>query len=119
MENIINKSRICPFCGKIINYKIVENDGRDWMGHQRGTPSTKKVGYDCDCTVDKYKKMCINCSYYINNECINKDMINKYNLQLKHDMFDVEIVNSLKIKDVTKSCEFWNLHNKIGNLIFK
>ena len=119
MENVFSKSRICPLCGKTIYYKVIEEDGRDWMGHQRGKPSTRTIGYDCGCTIDKFKRMCLNCKHCVNSKCTSQGMINRYNLQLKHDMFDVGIVNNLKIKDPTKSCEFWELHNKIGNTIFK
>ena len=38
MEDVRNLTRICPICGKTIKYKEIYEDGRDWEGHQRGTP---------------------------------------------------------------------------------
>lgn len=29
MENVINRERICPLCGKTIHYKAIEDDGID------------------------------------------------------------------------------------------
>ena len=49
METRVLKRRRCKKCGKIITYTLVEDDGRDWMGHHWGKEKTYTVGYDCDC----------------------------------------------------------------------
>ena len=49
MKNVTIKYRRCPKCGKVICYKLIEDDGRDWMGHHWGEEKTYTVGYDCDC----------------------------------------------------------------------
>ena len=43
------KYRRCTKCGKVIRYALIEDDGRDWMGHHWGKEKSYTVGYDCDC----------------------------------------------------------------------
>ena len=71
MEDVRNLIRICPICGKTINYKEIYDDGRDWEGHQRGTPGYRKEGYHCTCDSTPFKRMCINCKYYENYTLYN------------------------------------------------
>ena len=32
MKKVTIKYRRCAKCGKVIRYKLIEDDGRDWMG---------------------------------------------------------------------------------------
>jgi hypothetical protein len=119
MEQVEKKTRICSLCGRVINYKIVTEDGCDWMGHHRGQESTHTVGYDCSCNHSDWKKMCLNCRFYINGLCTNEETIDSYNKTLNTDFFDVQVVKTIKIKNNTKHCQFWCIKSEIGNQIFK
>ena len=119
MTEVENKTRICDLCGKTIHYKVIDDDGRDWCGHQRGKPSYNIVDNGCTCTPNDYKKMCLNCNHYVDGQCINKETITKFNTTFNDDdLFDIQIT-SIKIKNPVKHCEFWTLRHCIGQRLFK
>ena len=118
MENTKKHKRICNLCGKEIIYTEYTNDGRDWMGHQRGTPTTKIYDYDCGCESSVYKKMCLNCKFYKTHYCTCEDTIKDYNSKIQEDFFDVQAVDTIKIKTPTKHCMFWKISDTIANQIF-
>lgn len=116
MENIINKTRFCEKCGKKISYKLIEEDGRDWMGHRRGTEKSYTIGYECNCT--DYKRMCLNCKHYQEKNCCNSKTIEEYKQKITNDVFDVKL-QVLGIKDPTKHCNNWEISKVISEEIFK
>lgn len=84
METINENTRICPLCGKKIHYRNVYEDGSDWLGHQRGSSKSYTIGYECTCDNIKFKKMCLNCSFYQADTCINKSVIENIKTLLRH-----------------------------------
>lgn len=120
MTERVNKVKICEFCGREIHYETIYDDGRDWMGHHRGHAHSYDTDHDCICKQKEFKKMCLNCRFYnISKECFCEDTIKQFNDNLKEDFFDVKIVESLKIKNPTKHCDFWKVNDNIANKIFK
>lgn len=116
VENVIKKTRQCNLCGKIIEYTVIENDGRDWCGHQRGSSSSRTEGYECNCT--EYKRMCLNCSYYSAKTCYNQKAIDTFKQRISDSVFDVDI-KELKIKDPTKHCSHWTVSAEVAKTVFK
>lgn len=119
METITNETRMCLFCGKEVHYTVIEDDGRDWMGHQRGKSQIYEKNNNCSCKPQDWRRMCLNCEHFKNDYCNNQDTINSYNQTLNTDFFDVKILSKIKIKDPKKHCKFWDLKRSIGNTIFK
>lgn len=120
MVTTTQHTRVCEFCGKEIHYKCVEEDGRDWHGHQRGTSKSYKVGFECTCNKTQCKKMCVNCKHY-NLTCISEKHLFKINNSLKEysDLVVLPKITFLKVKDITKCCEFWELKEEIAKQVFK
>lgn len=122
METVTEKKRVCKLCGKTIWYKIVEDDGRDWMGHQRGgAGKTYIVGNECNCGKEDFKKMCLNCISFKNNHCVNSEHIKSINSKLTTglDWIDLPTIEKLKINDETKSCNFWVFNPTLAMDLFK
>jgi hypothetical protein len=119
MESVTNKTRMCLFCGEEVHYNVIEDDGRDWMGHQRGESRIYETNNICSCKSKDWRRMCLNCEHFKNGYCYNQDTIDSYNQTLNSDFFDVQIVSTIKIKDSKKHCNFWNLNRNIGNSLFK
>lgn len=116
METSEEKKRICNLCGKVINYKVITDDGTDWCGHQRGQSSNRTIGYECDCT--QYKRMCMNCEHYNSPYCNNTETISLYQKKYEDEIFAIDI-SELRIKDATKKCKYWKLARKIAEELFK
>lgn len=121
MEHVTTKTRICEFCGREIHYKVVENDGIDWMGHHRGTPSLRTVDYDCKCDKSSFKKMCLNCNNFHLKSCTSKKHLDKINEELKtySEWIDLPVISSVTPKNVTNHCEFWVISETIASKLFK
>ena len=64
MEHVTTKTEFVNSVAEKYIINEVENDGIDWMGHHRGTPSLRTVGYDCKCDKSSFKKMCLNCNNF-------------------------------------------------------
>lgn len=122
MDERTQYTRICPLCGKEINYEVVYNDGTDWCGHHRGTASSETYGYECECDKVQFKRMCLNCCYYndITNSCSNKKVIEDYKSKIENaeSPFSVDKI-SINIKKPTNSCKKWDIDNNIASSIFK
>lgn len=115
MEDVRNLTRICPICGKTIKYKEIYEDGRDWEGHQRGTPEYRKEGYHCTCDSTPFKRMCINCKYYKNYTCTNYDMQSAYKQKIEN--ISPLVIEEFKLKvpsnKITMSCNYWELNKDV------
>lgn len=83
-----------------IHYRNVYEDGSDWLGHQRGLSKSYTIGYECTCDNIKFKKMCLNCSFYQVDTCINKSVIEKYKntIETLDSPFSVEKI-SITVKN--------------------
>lgn len=102
--------RICPFCGQTRYVTCREDDGIDWCGHHRGTPSSSIDDSGCTCPLGrlqhekvKVKRMCMNCVYDVRANCTyNSDNVrparikdltavcnaHEFNIALLHDILD-------------------------------
>jgi hypothetical protein len=120
METINENTRICPLCGKKIHYRNVYEDGSDWLGHQRGSSKSYTIGYECTCDNINFKKMCLNCSFYQTDTCVNKNVIEKYKntIETLDSPFSVEKI-SITVKKPTNACDCWKVNSEIISRIFK
>lgn len=124
MKKISNLTRICPLCGRTINYTETYEDGTDWMGHDYGSPSTTTYGYECNCDKTKFKRMCYNCKFYRGNDkCVNSEVSGRYkeiiNKTLESEPFKVDMMSLVvNIKDATKVCQCWQLSDSIKDKLF-
>lgn len=113
MENRYSKPVICKFCGKERKITIVEDDGMDYMGHERGQVASRIDDNGCDCILGRIEKekmqinpMCMNCRFCENTYCTNKKELAEVS-----DLFNVG--NKLEIKNRTRKCKYWELDTNI------
>ena len=119
METVTKKKRTCPFCGEVIEYKSVYEDGLDWMGHHRGHSKSYTVGdTKCKCEQLPFRMMCINCTFYDVGTCNNKNVVSNIKRSIKNLPFDIDI-NQDNIKDITSYCSEWELNDKLIGAYFK
>lgn len=119
MEETITKKRICPLCGKTIHYRIVNDDGVDWLGHQRGSSRSDIIGYECECDSITFKKMCLNCTYYNSDTCTNKNVVQEYKKSIEKEDSPFALENiSISIKKPTNACKCWAVNNSIASKFF-
>lgn len=108
---------------RIFFYKKVENDGIDYMGHHRGTPSVRFVGNECNCNKDNLKKMCLNCQNYnkISKKCSSEKQLKVINDSLNPYIKWIKIpqITYVEIIDETNHCDFWKINQDIANKLFK
>lgn len=122
MTHVTDEERICPLCGKTIQYQIIEEDGMDWEGHHRGHYESRTVGYDCDCNGKNLKKMCLNCVHrgYVGKTCESKELIEEIQGRLKEPSFiSLPDIDQLVLKEETNSCKYWEINPKIAETVFK
>ena len=111
--------RVCPLCGKIIQYTHVIEDGTDWEGHHRGQSSSYDIGYDCGCTTDNWKKMCLNCEYNVNDVCTNEEVRDEFEKKYNEESpFKVTIEKMDITHGNTHCCSKWKLSNSLIETLF-
>lgn len=121
METRQDLKRICPICGKEIYYRHIIEDGMDWEGHRRGSEEEWNEGYNCTCDNVQFKRMCINCEHYKNNNCTNDYMVRLFAHKIEKDT--PVIIEDVKIRipddKVTMSCDYWNINADMIAKYFK
>lgn len=120
METVDNRKRICPFCGNVLSYRHVTEDGSDWLGHHRDSYSEYDIDDRyCSCEKLPFKKMCFNCKWNDNSKCacdaVIEELKNNINSQSPFTVNDL----SPEIKDVLKSCQHWTLNDLLIGNYFK
>lgn len=105
-----------------IEYTTISNDGVDWMGHARGTPSSHTEVRKCRCPLGQavgthqVKKMCCNCSYYEGLECTNK----KKEEEIKKAVSNLKVeIAYLRIVDEKAGCDLHELDYTIFKSLLK
>ena len=116
-------TRVCPFCGKVIRYTVLQDDGYDWEGHRRGGSGKPPVttGYDCECQTKSCKRMCLNCEYYTEQKhCSSQEHIAELN---KHfavpDWLGLPEIKEIVVKDPIQSCYYWKLNASLVGKMFR
>lgn len=118
MTTRTDHTRACPLCGKEIHYTCWEEDGYDWLGHHRGSYSSERNGYECECDKITFKRMCHNCKFYTGN-CTNKSIMEKYRKKIS-DTMPFNIGNfEMSIKHPERSCSCWSIKDSIIDKLFK
>ena len=113
MEHKVLKTRNCPFCGKEIQYYLVEEDGSDWLGHHRGSSKSYITDNTCECEKRTYKRGCFNCKFNVSGECSNEDIVKEIEAKVTGP-FTVKI-ESATITNLQKCCRCWELTPDIQN----
>ena len=121
METRQDLKRICPICGKEIYYRHIVEDGMDWEGHKQGPEEEWDEGYNCTCDNVPFKRMCINCGHYNNNNCTNEYMVRLFAHKIEKDT--PVIIEDVKIRipedKATMSCDYWNINADMIAKYFK
>lgn len=119
METTIDRERICDLCGETIKYQVCNEDGMDWLGHQRGSNSTHTINNKHSCDKIRFKRMCTNCEYNKDDKCTNNNIIKELKQSLSEDSPFYISINSVKIKNITSKCNNWRLSDKIIERLFE
>jgi len=112
----------CLFCGRARQGEVISDDGYDWEGHHRGTPSSERYLEKCTCKIGQLvnslppiKKMCLNCLSYKGRFCTNAKQIEKVRKMVSQ--FEINLPK-LAVKDPTGCCDEHELDYHIfGELI--
>lgn len=110
----------CPFCGQTRTIEDWSDDGRDWMGHGRGSSASGTDDTGCTCALGAIahkkitlKPMCLNCVYQSYGYCKKPELLKSISTQ-----FDVG--SRVAIKQLTSTCEYYKVDvTSIGEKLVK
>ena len=119
MEKVIEHSAICKFCGEKRTTRTIEDDGADWLGHKRGSFTSKNIDEGCSCKLGKIekekisiKKMCHNCMFFKDGNCTCRKMLDEIN-----GMF--QMPKGLWVKHPERCCKHWEINLEIFKALIK
>ena len=122
MDTVTTYNETCPFCGRILTHKVRSEDGYDWEGHKRGSPSATVHKQTCSCafgalveTMPHVKNMCLNCISCENGSCTSKLHLQEMSKMMEN--FEI-CTDQFRIKDAKGSCSHHQLDNKIFCKLF-
>lgn len=113
MQEVLEHTIVCPFCGESRIIRTVQDNGMDYMGHARGKVECYTYDDGCSCVLGRFaheqvgiKKMCYNCKFYKGGSCDCEEM-------LKEVSAVFEMPEKLKIRHPERKCNHWIINLEI------